>query len=191
MRLPIGCGKRKATAKSSCAPHNGAVQRVVIVGPGGAGKSTLARRLAARSGLPLIHLDEHFWHPGWIETPRDTWRMRQRELFAGDAWIADGNYSATLDERLPRADTVIFLDFPVWRTIPRALRRSIGQRGTAVQAEGCPERVDVQFLRWIANYRRRSRPVVLAAIAEHAPQARVHVLRNPRAVDAFVDAIPG
>ena len=167
------------------------VQRVVIVGPGGAGKSTLARRLGARTGLPLIHLDEHFWHPGWIETPRDTWRIRQRELFAGDAWIADGNYSATLDERLPRADTVIFLDFPVWRTIPRALRRSIGHRGTAVQAEGCPERVDVQFLRWIANYRRRSRPVVLAAIAEHAPRARVHVLRNPRAVDAFVDAIPG
>jgi adenylate kinase family enzyme len=166
-----------------------AVRRVVILGPGGAGKSTLARRLGACTGLPVVHLDEHFWHPGWVETPRDEWRVRQRELFAGDTWIADGNYNGTLEERLPRADTVVLLDFPAWRTVPRALRRSIGHRGEALQAEGCPERVDMQFLRWVANYRRRSRPRVLAAIAEHAPDARLLVLRNPRAVDAFVAAL--
>jgi adenylate kinase family enzyme len=165
------------------------VQRVCIVGPGGAGKSTLARQLGVCTGLPVVHLDRHFWHPGWIETPRDEWRVRQRELFAGDAWIADGNYSATLDERLPRADTVVLLDFPAWRTLPRVLRRSIGHHGEELQADGCPEHVELQFLRWVANYRRRSRPKVFAAIAEHAPYARVYVLCSPRAVDAFVAAL--
>jgi hypothetical protein len=94
------------------------MRRVVIVGSGGSGKTTLADELARRTGLPVIHLDEHFWHPGWLETPRDVWRAIQQELFAGDEWIADGNYSATLDERLPRADTVILCDFPTWRTLP-------------------------------------------------------------------------
>jgi adenylate kinase family enzyme len=162
------------------------MRRVVILGSGGSGKTTLASELGRRTGLAVIHLDRHFWHPGWVETPRDEWRARQRELFAGDEWIADGNYSATLDERLPRADTVVFCDFPTWRTLARAVRRSVANRGRAVQADGCPERLDPQFLWWVACYRARTRPTVLRAIAELAPNAHVHVLRNARAQRAFL-----
>ncbi len=110
----------------------------------------------------------------------------QQELFSGDEWIADGNYSATLDERLPRADTVVFCDFPAWRALPRVIGRIRRGKGTDVQAYGCPERWDAQFLWWVLRYRRRSRPRVVRAIAELAPQADVHVLRSPRAVDAFL-----
>lgn len=169
--------------------QNEPVQRVVIVGSGGAGKSTLASELGRRTGLLVVHLDHHFWHPGWVETPRDEWRAVQQELFAGDEWIADGNYSATLDERLPRADTVVFCDFPTWRTLPRVLRRTLANRGRAVQAEGCPERLDPRFLWWVARYRYRSRPRVVRAIAELAPGASVHVLRSSRAVQAFLDTM--
>jgi adenylate kinase family enzyme len=158
----------------------------VILGPGGAGKSTLARQLGERTGLPVISLDRHFWHPGWVETPRDEWRDVQAELFSGDAWIADGNYSATIEVRLRRADTIVLLDLPPWRTIPRALRRTLGNRGRAVQADGCPERFDAKFLWWIATYRRRSRPKVLAAIARDAPDAEVHILRRPSDVASFL-----
>ena len=81
------------------------MDRVAVVGPVGAGKSTFAAALGERTGLPVVHLDRHFWHPGWVETPRDEWRRRQAELFAGDRWIADGNYGRTFDERFSRADT--------------------------------------------------------------------------------------
>jgi len=106
-------------------------------------------------------------------------------LLAGDAWIVDGNYSGTLDERLPHADTVVLLDFPAWRTLPRVLRRSLGHRGEALQAQGCPEHLDPQFLRWVMNYRRRSRPTVLAAVSALPPQVDVHVLATPAAVEGF------
>jgi adenylate kinase family enzyme len=165
------------------------MQRVVILGPGGAGKSTLARRLGTLTGLPVVHLDRHFWRAGWVETPRDQWRVVQRELFAGDAWIADGNYSGTLEERLPRTDTVVLLDFPAWRTLPRVFRRQLTRRGEAVQADGCVERFDVRFWWWVVNYRRRSRPRVLAAVGQYAPNAAVHILRRPRQVERFVRGV--
>ena len=162
------------------------VQRVVVLGPGGAGKSTLARELGARTGLPVFHLDRFYWRPGWDPMPDDEWAALQRDLFGGDAWIADGNYSRTLDTRLPRVDTIILMDVAPWRTVPRILWRTTRNRGHAIQADGCPERYDWEFVRWVATYRRRSRPRVMAKIQELAPAATLHVLRNPRAVRAFL-----
>ena len=78
-------------------------QRVLVDGMMGSGKSTFARALAARTGLPLIHLDVHYWKPGWVRPSDDEWRYRQRALLAGEAWIIDGNYNETLALRLERA----------------------------------------------------------------------------------------
>ena len=89
-------------------------RRVVVTGLAGSGKSTLAVALAAKTGLPVIHLDLYFWKPGWVAPSETEWREKQRVVLAGDAWIADGNYHETLDLRLERADTVVVLDMPWW-----------------------------------------------------------------------------
>ena len=81
-------------------------RRVVVTGIAGAGKSTFSRALSAKTGLPVIHLDVHFWKPGWMAPSEDEWREKQRGLLTGDEWIADGNYHATLDLRLERAEAV-------------------------------------------------------------------------------------
>jgi adenylate kinase family enzyme len=152
------------------------MKRLVIIGPGASGKSTLALRLSEATGLPVVELDKLFWRPGLLPTPRDEWVAVQQRLVQGEGWIMDGDlgpYDA-IETRLRAADTVIFLDFSVIRCAWRALRRS-------------RERAD--FWRWLFAYRRKGRPLLLKAIAEHAPTAHLYVLSNPHAVCLFLRMI--
>ncbi|MCK5133485.1 MAG: hypothetical protein KAR40_15200 [Candidatus Sabulitectum sp.] len=87
------------------------MRRILVLGSGGAGKTTFAKQLAEKTGLPVIHLDSHFWNSGWVETPRDQWIPMVIELSERPEWIMDGNYSGTIDIRMKYADTVIFLDY--------------------------------------------------------------------------------
>ena len=160
--------------------------RVAVVGSRGAGKTTFAVELGRRTGLPVIHLDRHYWQPGWTATPAEAWRRLQAELLAGDAWIVDGNYGATLDLRFARADTVVVLAPSRLRCVTRAARRSLRHRGRDVQAPGCPERLNVEFLRWVWRFPRDSRPRLDAALARHG-HLRVVELRSSRDIAAFLD----
>ncbi len=166
-------------------------RRVLVIGCGGAGKSTLSRALGERLGLKVIHLDVHFWKPGWIQTPDDEWTAIMDELVAGDAWIIDGSFQNTLAQRIARADTVLFLDTPRWRCIVRAIRRVIRYRGRNRPdlAEGCVERWDWGFLFWIWTYKKRTRPGVLATLAQHESTHRIAVLNNNRQVKRFLASI--
>ncbi len=143
------------------------MRRVVIIGCSGSGKSTLARRLAERTGLPAIHLDRHYWRPGWTEPPRDEWQAHAAALAAGDRWIIDGQYASTLPARLARADTLIFLDLPMPVCLFRVLRRTIAGYGRtrAELPPDCPERFDWAFLQYIWNYRHTHRPRMLEIVA--------------------------
>src|SRR5438552_15511936 len=113
-------------------------RRVIVTGLAGSGKSTFAVALAAKTGLPVIHLDLHFWKPGWVAPSETEWREKQYGVLAGDAWIADGNYHETLDLRLERADTVVFLDMPWWLCEGRAFLRGFGSRGLLPEGWAIP-----------------------------------------------------
>ncbi|MHC0064340.1 hypothetical protein ACWATR_15805 [Nostoc sp. UIC 10890] len=87
------------------------MKKILIIGSGGAGKSTLARELGTILGLEVIHLDVWYWNPGWVETPKTKWQSIIQDLTLRESWIMDGNYSGTLDIRLSVADTVFFVKF--------------------------------------------------------------------------------
>jgi adenylate kinase family enzyme len=163
-----------------------AVQRVMIVGCGGAGKSALARQIGAISGLPVIHLDHHYWGPGWEPMPGPDWVAHQRELLAGPRWIADGNYGGTLELRAGLADTIVFVDLPRRVCLPRAVRRV---RSPILQAPGCPQKVDLAFLRWIWTFPKRTRPKVLRVLGRHAATAEIVRLRSAADIRAFLSRV--
>ncbi|WP_374440868.1 hypothetical protein [Stella sp.] len=157
-------------------------QRIVILGRSGSGKSTLARRLGAELDLPVVHLDRLFWQPGWVEADRETFRARVTEALAGDRWITDGNFSNSFDLRLPRAELVVWFEVPRLVCIRRVLGRVWRHYGRARPdlAPGCPERLDWEFLRYIWNFDRDTRPKIMAGLAEHRAAARVVVVDGAR-----------
>ena len=108
------------------------MRKVLVIGSGGGGKSTLAVELGRLLGLPVVHLDALHWKPGWIVPDQQEWRETVRALAQRDEWVMDGNYTRTLDLRIPAADTVIFMDFPpitcVWRVLKRRVRYRGGTR---------------------------------------------------------------
>ena len=164
-------------------------RRILVIGSGGAGKSTLATRLGQRTGLPVVHLDALYWRPGWVATPNDEWDRAVAGLVGGEAWIMDGNYSRTLDQRLAACDTVLFLDLPrltcLWRIVKRRLR--FRQRTRPDMASGCEERLTWEFVRWVWAYPRRTRGKVLDKLrAAEAAGTRVVILRSDAEVERFL-----
>lgn len=147
------------------------VDRVLVLGRGGAGKSTFARRLEVVTGLPVVELDAVFWAAGLAGLSREEWVARQRELVAGPRWVLEGDLGPydVLEVRLAVADTVVLLNFSLVRCVWRAVRRG-------------RERAD--FWWWVLGYRRRSLPGLRRALA--ASGVDVVELRSPVAVERFL-----
>ncbi len=101
------------------------MNRIVIVGTTGSGKTTLGGRLAAALGYPHIDLDALHWGPGWTPTPTDPFRARVSDALEGPYWVVAGNYGKTRDIVWARADTLVWLDYPLALTLTRLFRRTI------------------------------------------------------------------
>lgn len=167
------------------------MKKILIIGAGGAGKTTLARRMGDRLGIEVIHLDAVYWQPGWVEPPRSEWLRMVDELLARDSWIMDGNYSGTLDRRMEACDTVIFLDLPGWICVWRILRRLARHYGKTRPdvAAGCDERFSLEFIGWVWNYSRRKRPKILARLDAVADRKTIIRLRSAGEVERFVSSL--
>jgi adenylate kinase family enzyme len=164
------------------------MNRVLVIGNAGAGKSSFARRLGSKLALPVIHLDSHFWRPGWQIPDPQAWRQQLTALVASSAWVMDGNYINTFDIRMPRADTLIWLDQPRGVCMRRVLMRTVMGYGRTRPdlAEGCPDRFDIAFLRYVWSFPVKQRPRIVASIAQFGGHLRVIRLACDRKIDNFL-----
>jgi adenylate kinase family enzyme len=164
------------------------MKKVLVIGSGGAGKSVFSRHLGQLLDIDVIHLDALYWHPGWVETPRAEWRQVIMEVLRRDSWIMDGNYSNTLDLRLEACDTVIFLDIARLICLWRVLTRALLYRGRTRpdMAEGCRERLDLGFIRWVWRYKRRTRPQIIELLRQSAQSKQVIWLRSRAEIKRFL-----
>ncbi|MGA9468475.1 MAG: DNA topology modulation protein [Exiguobacterium marinum] len=167
------------------------MKRIMIIGSGGAGKSTLARQLGERLQLDVYHLDALMWKPGWVMATREERISIQQQLVKKDEWIIDGNFGNTLDLRLHAADTVILIDLPRIVCIYRVLKRVARYRGTTRPDMGasCEEKLDFAFLKWVWNFPNIQRLQLLQQIEQHPTKLNLIHLKSSRAVRTFYNSL--
>jgi adenylate kinase family enzyme len=167
------------------------MKRILVLGSGGAGKSTLATRLGELLELEVIHLDSYFWKPGWIETPKEEWEKVIESLTKGNSWIIDGNFSGTLEQRLRECDTIIFLDRPRWVCLWRVLKRWIMYRNRSRpdMAVGCEEKLDMEFLHWIWTYPKRSKPKIARMLSDSSTTKKIIWIKSQKEEEEFLSSM--
>jgi hypothetical protein len=144
-----------------------------VLGCCGSGKSHLSRRLAARLSLPLVHLDDLYWGPGWTRPDPAAWEGTLRRTAHADEWIIDGNHFSSLEVRIARADLAIFLDLPMPRALASVVWRDVRR---LFSPQDLPARVrdaspnaptspgHISFWAQVIRFNRTTRPRMLAMI---------------------------
>ena len=166
------------------------MDRIMIIGCGGSGKSTLAQQLGQKTGLPVVHLDQLFWTPGWVSVSKDEFDHLHEAALAEEKWIIDGNFDRTIPVRLQRCDTVIYLDFNRFACLMGVLKRVLTTYGKVRpdMGEGCPERIDLDFLKWVWNFNKNKRERNYSLLKE-AEGVQVIILKNRRMVKKFLSEL--
>ncbi|ATP41396.1 topology modulation protein [Solibacillus sp. R5-41] len=165
------------------------MKKIILIGSGGAGKSTLARKLGESLKIDVYHLDSLFWKPNWVDVTKDDQRKIQQDIVKKEEWIIDGNYGGTMDIRINAADTIIFLDIHRTICVYRAFKRMLQYRNKTRpdMGEGCEERIDLNFLKWIWDYPKTKRPEILNKLRQFSNSKNVILLKSPKEIQRFLD----
>ena len=166
------------------------MERIVILGCAGCGKSTLAKTLGAKFDLPVYHLDVYYWKPGWVEREKEEFFNIQKELVEKDKWVLDGNYRGTLDMRLPRADTIIYLDYSRMKALKGVIKRYFKYKNKHRDsiAEGCTEKIDKEFLKWIWRFKKDAKPKIMEKIKNY-PNANLLIFKNRHQLNKYLKSL--
>ena len=160
------------------------MQKVMVIGCPGSGKSTFSRALHEITGLPVFHLDMLFWNADRTTVEKEVFWDRLAEVIAKDSWIIDGNYGSTLELRMQACDTVVFLDYPLDVCMNGIMERRGKERPDMPWIE--PEDdVDKEFIEFIKNYNSESRPEVMTLLERYADK-NIIIFKSRNESEAFL-----
>lgn len=167
------------------------MKKILVIGSCGAGKSTLALKLGEILKIEVFHLDRLYWKPNWRTSSKSEFWEQQLNIFQKDSWIIDGNYGGTIPQRMPYADTIIFLDVSKWLCIFRACKRWIQFRNQSRpdMGVGCKEKIDLDFLKFIYNYPKRNRPIVIRELNNLRANQQLFHLKSSKSVERFLQEL--
>lgn len=166
------------------------MERILIIGCGGAGKSTLARQMGEKLEIPVVHLDRLYWKSGWVECSEEEFDVLLEQELVKSKWIMDGNYNRTMPRRVERCDTIIYLDFGRFACLRGVLKRMLTSYGKVRpdMGENCPERIDLDFIKWIWNFNKDKREAYYRLLNE-AEGVETFALKNRRQVKRFLKSL--
>jgi adenylate kinase family enzyme len=164
------------------------MKKICIIGSGGAGKSTLSRKLGEMLNIPVHHLDQYFWLPGWVEGNLKEFAELTESLCEQESWILDGSFSSTYEIRFSAADTIIFLDMSRLVCFKNLAKRYIKYRGRTREdiPEGCSETLNYDFLKWVWQYGTRTRPKTIESLKKYDKCSNVVILKSRNEVEIFL-----
>jgi len=158
------------------------MKKVIVIGCPGSGKSTFAKALHEKTGLPLFHLDMMYWNADRTKVEKTVFRQRLSDAIEQSVWIIDGNYGSTMELRLQACDTVFFLDYPVEVCLDGVKERRGKVRTDMPWAE---TEEDAEFMEFIQSYNEESRPVVLELLKKYEDK-NIYIFRNRSEADEFL-----
>jgi adenylate kinase family enzyme len=168
------------------------MNRVVIIGNAGGGKTMLSKRLSKATDLPVVYLDKVLWRPGWQALPPEDFERVHAELIARDSWIIEGvGYDETIEPRFRAADAIIFLDFPLIRHYWWAAKRQIMCifREREDWVDGCPMLPKTLYIaRIIRAIHEETRPHILKLLRTYGRERSVFHIRAVAELNQFIEA---
>ena len=164
--------------------------KIIVIGCCGSGKSTFSRALSEKTGIEVVHLDRLYWMPNWKNVSSEEFDRRLHCAMQAPRWILDGNFDRTLFVRAEACDCIVWLDLPRYQCLWGVCKRVWKYHGKERpdMGEGCFERFDVSFLRYVWNFNRRNR-AKLQALTDGAKGKRVYILHSRREFPKALDAI--
>jgi adenylate kinase family enzyme len=166
------------------------LKKISIIGCSGSGKSTLAHKLGTYLNLPVIHLDCLYWQPNWVAVEKEDFQTKVNEITRSDAWIIEGNYNITFDERFEQSDLVIVLDFDLDFCLEsikiRSAKGKDGRIGLPMYLDET-ENAQEELVQWVLGYPARKSEFADPLIEKY--QQKVLILTNREEVNHFLEQL--
>jgi len=169
------------------------MQRILVLGCCGSGKSTFSKKVHSILKLPLIHLDSHYHKPNWVEPEKEEWEKVLKKILRRESWIMDGTYLESLDERIKKSDAIIYLDYSLIKCFFRVIKRVLIDFGKkrSDMAPGCKEEFDLEFLWFVLTFNNKFRKGFIQKLNLIKDEKKVVIFKTDKQADKFLAQISG